>query len=146
MKKDIEKKKIELFDLSVRIQEKNRLLLDLEQQLKLLRSGSCNSKDINKLNQSLKNHLIDESNRGIIEEKVMSAHHEFLEMLKSKYKTLSKEDLNLIGLLKIGLSSKQISEIYNTSERAIEGRRYRLRKKLELEKGENLVDYINSIN
>ncbi|MCT4639778.1 MAG: tetratricopeptide repeat protein [Bacteroidales bacterium] len=140
-------KRSEIFDFSNRINEKNRLLMDLEQELYLLKKESETAGcDMDKIRQSLKVHLIDEDARNMIEQKVESANGEFLTMVKAKHPDVNSDDLQLIGMLRLKFSSKHIAEIMNTSERAIEGRRYRLRKKLELDKGVNLMEYLLRLN
>ncbi|GEM_PF-4383513 len=140
-------KRSEIFDFSNRINEKNRLLMDLEQELYLLKKESeTKGCDMDKIRQSLKVHLIDEDARNMIEQKIESANGEFLTMVKVKHPDVNSDDLQLIGMLRLKFSSKHIAEIMNTSERAIEGRRYRLRKKLDLEKGDNLMEYLLRLN
>ena len=45
----------------------------------------------------------------------------------------------------MGLSSKEIAPLFNISYRSVEMTRYRLRKKLGLERETNLVDYLQKI-
>jgi DNA-binding CsgD family transcriptional regulator len=42
----------------------------------------------------------------------------------------------------MNLSSKEIAQLLNISVRGVEISRYRLRKKLNLQSGENLFDYL----
>ncbi len=44
----------------------------------------------------------------------------------------------------MGLSSKEMASLLNTSVRSIETARYRLRKKLDIDTGSNLTDFIQS--
>lgn len=55
-------------------------------------------------------------------------------------------DRKLFAYLKMGLSSKEMASLLNTSVRSIETARYRLRKKLYLEQGENLTDFIQMLD
>lgn len=45
----------------------------------------------------------------------------------------------------MGLSSKDIAPLFNISYRSVEMTRYRLRRKLNLERSENLSDYLLKI-
>ena len=45
---------------------------------------------------------------------------------------LNLSDLKYCGLLKLGFSSKQIAIYTNSSVKAVEGKKYRLRKKLDI--------------
>ncbi len=70
---------------------------------------------------------------------------EFEEKLKQRFPALNQNDIQLCGLLKLGFSSKMISEIRNVSIRAIEQHRYRLRKKMALDKNKKLPEILNEI-
>lgn len=71
-----------------------------------------------------------------------SAHHNFLDRLRQQYSDLTTGDLRICCLLRMNLSTKEIASLMNVSVRAIELRRYRLRKRLGLEGETNLVDFL----
>lgn len=58
---------------------------------------------------------------------------------------LSENEKRLAIYIATGLNSKEIAVIFNLSVHAIETRRYRLRKKLQLKSGENLFDHLISL-
>ncbi len=66
----------------------------------------------------------------------------FLDSLKAKHPDLNPKDLRFCALLRMNLSSKEISRILSISLRSMEVKRYRLRGKLNLEHDRNLVEYI----
>jgi DNA-binding HTH domain-containing proteins len=66
----------------------------------------------------------------------------FFESLKSAYPNLTPNDLKLCAYIKIGLSAKQIAQMQNLSPDSINKNRYRLRKKLNLDKDDSLDDFI----
>lgn len=71
-----------------------------------------------------------------------SAHQHFLERLRQQYADLTAGDLRVCCLLRMNLSTKEIASLLNVSVRAVELRRYRLRKRLALEGDTNLVDFL----
>ncbi len=71
-----------------------------------------------------------------------SAHQSFLERLRQQYADLTTGDLRICCLLRMNLSTKEIASLMNVSVRAIELRRYRLRKRLGLDGETNLVDFL----
>ena len=71
-----------------------------------------------------------------------SAHQNFLDRLKTRFPDITTGDLRVCCLLKMNLSTKEIASLMNVSVRAIELRRYRLRKRLELDNETNLVDFL----
>lgn len=53
--------------------------------------------------------------------------------------------IGLAALLRLGFSSKYIAALMNITPKSVEISRYRLRQKLGLSKGDNLVNFIRSI-
>lgn len=72
-------------------------------------------------------------------------YNDFLTKIEDKYPNLTKAEKRLCVLLYIDLSSKEIAVITNTTLRTVETSRYRLRKKFELEKDEDMVDFLKNI-
>jgi DNA-binding CsgD family transcriptional regulator len=70
------------------------------------------------------------------------AHQNFVERLRSQYSDITPGDLRICCLLKMNMSTKEIASLLNISVRAVELRRYRLRKRLLLETDTNLIDFL----
>lgn len=66
----------------------------------------------------------------------------FTTRLKKLHSDLTPNDLRFCSFLRMNMSSKEISNLLNISERSVEVKRYRLRKKLEMEHDQNLIDYL----
>ena len=69
-------------------------------------------------------------------------HGDFSSRLKDAYPTLSPQEMKLSAYLRMNLSTKEIAHLLNISVRGVEIARYRLRKKLELERAMNLQEFI----
>ena len=75
----------------------------------------------------------------------------FIEVYPEFYKSinqvakLSKTDLRLASYIKMNHSNDEIAKISGVSIRTIESQRYRLSKKLNLHKGQDLNSFIHSI-
>lgn len=69
-------------------------------------------------------------------------HGDLLNRLKKEYPELSSKDLKLCTYLRMNLSTKEIASLMNVSTRGVEASRYRLRKKIGLEGGDDLVDFL----
>lgn len=67
---------------------------------------------------------------------------DFIKKLHTAHPSLSPSDLKLCAYLRLNLSSKEIAPILNISIRSVEIKRYRLRKKLNLNHDEGLASYI----
>lgn len=74
-------------------------------------------------------------------------HESFYKNLNIKHPELTSNDRRLCALLKLNLTSKEISQISGQSFKSIENARTRLRKKLNLTNTKtDLVVYLNSLN
>jgi len=74
------------------------------------------------------------------------ANRSFYEKLNNICPQLTLHEKELAGLLRINLSSKEIASLHNVSVKAIEMSRYRLRKKLQLESNDKLVDFLQKLD
>ncbi len=72
-------------------------------------------------------------------------HQDFRMKLESSFPDLTHQEMKLAMLLRLNFSSKEISSLMNISPKSVEISRYRLRKKLGLLKGENLIVFINNL-
>ena len=69
-------------------------------------------------------------------------HGDFLGRLRTDYPDLSPNEQKLCTFLRLNLSTKEIAQLLSISPRGVEVARYRLRKKLNLERGDNLSKFI----
>ena len=76
------------------------------------------------------------------EESFNQLHDNFFKRLKQHYPDLTPGDLKLAAYLKMNLSSKEIAALLNISLRGIENKRYRLRRKMNLEPDDNLTEIL----
>ncbi len=69
-------------------------------------------------------------------------HGDFIKRWQKDYPDLSPQEMKLSAYLRMNLSTKEIANLLNISVRGVEIARYRLRKKLELERSDNLQEFI----
>lgn len=72
-------------------------------------------------------------------------HQDFFKLLDEKFPNLSRNDKILCAYLNMNLSSKEIAPLLNISIRGVEVNRYRLRKKMNLDRDINLSEYLQDI-
>jgi len=58
---------------------------------------------------------------------------------------ISPKELKLAAYLRMNMSSKEIATLMNITTRGVEISRYRLRRKLNIDRAQNLIDYILSV-
>lgn len=119
------------------------LLEELEKQKEIMAERYPN-KLYNRMKTLLEETLNDQADWVLFESYFNSTHQNFMDRLRQQYADITTGDLRICCLLRMNLSTKEIASLMNVSIRAIELRRYRLRKRLGLEGDRNLVDFLMS--
>lgn len=87
-------------------------------------------------------HLSSEEDWDVFKANFNQLHDQFFKRLKEEYPELTPGDLRLAAYLKMNLSSKEVAPLLNISLRGVENKRYRLRRKLQLEPEANLAEFL----
>jgi DNA-binding NarL/FixJ family response regulator len=72
-------------------------------------------------------------------------HPKFFDHLKSRCNDLTENNLRVCAYFRIGMSTKQIAQILNVLPEAVRKMRCRLKKKLRIESGLNLDDFLRNL-
>ena len=146
----IEMKRQEVMNVALSIVEQREYLESLNSIVKQLSMTSdSREKDrlISELGASLRQRL--SYDRDIDSQyfyaQAESLHEDFNAKLSENFPLLTPQEKRLATLLRLGFSSKYIATLMNITPKSVEISRYRLRQKLGLSKGDNLVNYIKSI-
>ncbi|HUP11354.1 MAG TPA: tetratricopeptide repeat protein [Niastella sp.] len=147
LKQEIELKSRELSVHMLHIMQKNQFLEKLHHQFDemLKEDRRDNRKQLKQLqlqiSQNFNHDQQWEKFTGIFDQ----VHETFVQKLKQHCDTLTRSDLRLISLLKMNLGSEEIAAILGISNDSVRVMRYRVRKKLNLQQGENLELFIQSL-
>lgn len=74
-----------------------------------------------------------------------AAHPELIAQLKADYPELTQNEIRLIALLLLNLTTKEIGAILGISPDSVKTARYRLRKKLDVPPSVNLYDFLLTV-
>lgn len=85
------------------------------------------------------------NNTENLHKQINEIYKDFIDRLEQKYPSLTKSEKRLCTMLYTNMSSKEIAVISNTTIRSVETSRYRLRKKFDLTRDEDMVDFLRSI-
>jgi ligand-binding sensor domain-containing protein/DNA-binding CsgD family transcriptional regulator len=124
---------------------KNKFLVKIKEELEKLKKSSSDEllKDkisvlINKIDKD-----IDHKKQWeIFETAFDEVHEDFLSRLKVLYPNLTPKELKLCAYLRMNISTKEIAPLMNISIRGVEICRYRVRKKLNIDRDQNLTSMI----
>ncbi|MCB2196928.1 MAG: hypothetical protein KQH79_13790 [Bacteroidetes bacterium] len=136
----------ELANSTMSVIKKNQFLTELKEELQTIKTYADNNKlvsgDIKNVIRKINRDIDNEENWKVFEDYFDRVHEKFLNRLKTKYPILTAKDLRLGAYLRMNLTTKEIAPLMNISVRGVEISRYRLRRKLELDRNDNLNDFL----
>ncbi len=139
---DVDIKNRELAASTMNLIKKNELLALIKDDLKKTEDSSRNIKGVI---STINKNISEEDTWDLFKEAFNNADKDFLKKIKVLHPALTPNDLRLCAYLRLNLSSKEIAPLLNISIRSVEIKRYRLRKKMELDHNQGLVEYILAI-
>jgi tetratricopeptide (TPR) repeat protein/DNA-binding CsgD family transcriptional regulator len=137
--------KVQLEELTTDIIQKNQLLSQLRQN-GIDAMGQSGLKQKTTLQM-----LVNAAEKGVtsfwqqFEEKLRTIQGDLADKVLKFAPDLTPVELRILLLLKTGVSNKEISQILFIGERTIEYHRTSLRKKLNIDRSDNLVSFLNSL-
>ncbi len=142
---EIAYKNKELASTTLHLLQKGEILHKIQDDIQRI-ARSCNEQDTRKDLLSLTKVLAQDAQLdadwGQFAQHFDQVHSEFLRRLRERFPELTPRDQKLCAYLRMNLSTKEIAPLLNISVRGVEISRYRLRKKLHLEKDANLTDFL----
>ena len=141
LQKDIESKNREIAIATMSTIKRNDFLNEIKRNLKELDGDPKVKKLIKGINKNLKSN----DDWEFFENAFNNADRDFLRKIKEIHPSLTHNDLRLCAFLRLSLLSKEIAPLLNISVRSVEIKRYRLRKKMSLNREQNIVDYIMTL-
>ena len=141
-------KEAELMQMSTFIIEKNELLNTINADLKYhqnLLNNNADKKSLEPLRKKLKSEINEKADWEKFQEHLFAIHPDFITTLNTEYPNLSTGEIKLCCYLKMSQTTKDIAQWTGLSVRAVENKRYRLRKKLALKKETKLDVFLHTL-
>jgi len=137
----------ELATSSIFISQKNKIIGLIRKDLhRLLRKGkTITKKEISEVLDTIDENIKFDNDWYRIKAHFEKIYPGFFDRLREKHPSLTPTDHKLCALLRMNLATKEISHILKITAPSTEISRIRLRKKLDLPKGTNLVQFICNI-
>jgi DNA-binding CsgD family transcriptional regulator len=147
-KTELEGRTRELAAIAMQITYKNELLNQLKHKLMRVSQKIDHDearKQMVEMVRKLEEEHAHEEDWHLFEQHFDQVYENFLKRIKEIHPGLTPKDLKICAYLRMNLSSKEIAPLLNISVRGVEISRYRLRKKLGLERDENLIEYLMKV-
>lgn len=144
---ELELRNQELASATLHLMEKGEALSTVRKGLVALRNEASRAqqKSIQELMQVIQQDERFDAGWEQFSQQFDRVHVDFQSRLRERFPHLTKNDLRLCAYIRMNLSSKEIASLMFVSVRAVEISRFRLRKRLELDKGANLQEFIQRL-
>jgi DNA-binding CsgD family transcriptional regulator len=143
---DLQMKNKQLTSQALMMMQKNKLLNDILNSLAEIKSiGLDTNANIRDLKRKLKRGLNSERDWELFRHYFESVNKDFFEKLKKINSTLTPAELKLSALTKLRFNIKETAALLNISEGSIKSSRYILRKKLGLNREDNIYNFLNKL-
>lgn len=147
LKLELEHKAQDIANSTMNVIRKNEILLEIDSNLQkaadyIGEDRNRSLRIISKIRHSIRDSIEHDDDWQKFRTNFDLAYSDYLKRLSAAYPSLSTGDQKLCAYLKMGLSSKDMAPLLNMTVRSVEMSRYRLRKKLGLERDDNLVGFL----
>lgn len=142
LQKELDIKQQELLTYTLSMTQKNAILQELDDQVGNL-DETTDKKEVRKIRNNINAAMSAEENWEEFKVRFESVHHSFFDNLKKDYPKLSGNDLRLAAFVRLSLTSKQVASLLGIAPSSVDMSKYRLKKKLGLEKEDNISDVID---
>ncbi len=142
---ELQHKTRELTSQALMMLQKNKLLEDILQSLTAIKNtGSETHKEILNLKRRLKRSMQSDKDWELFRQYFEEINKNFFKKLKEINPKITSAEMKLAALIKLRFSIKESAALLNISEGSVKTARYQLRKKLGLQRADNIYDFLNS--
>lgn len=149
LKAELSKKKKDLLDLALHLRQLSEFFDRIKTEMSVIgkkaQSNEVESK-VKSLQLSINQYRSQNMQKKEFFNKFNELNTSFFIGLARLDVALSKKEKELCALLRLGLSSKEIAMMYNIAPKSVDMSRYRLRKKLGLEKDKNFSEFFSIVD
>ncbi len=145
-KQEIEHKKKELTSQTLHLVQKNTFIQELKENLENLKNSPEKFKiEFRRIVMLLKKQNASDKDWEVFKSYFSEVHNDFDQKLKTLYPDISEKEIRLAAFLRMNLTTKEIAATLNVLPDSILKSKYRLKKKLELEKDMDLTRFLNTL-
>ncbi|MEM1259808.1 MAG: tetratricopeptide repeat protein, partial [Bacteroidota bacterium] len=145
-RQEIEHKQKELASQTLHLVQKNTFLEELKQNLENLKSSPEKFKmEFRRIVMLLKKEKASDKDWETFKTYFSEVHNDFDQKLKTLYVDISEKEIRLAAFLRMNLTTKEIAATMNVLPDSILKSKYRLKKKLGLDKGTDLTGFLNTL-
>jgi len=142
LRTEIDLKNDRLTTITMLFMNKNEFIQDVRKRIETYLNQGGSKQELKRLIKTIDENLSDNDSWDQFAYHFDQVHGDYLKKLSDSNVKLSPREIKLAAFLRMNMSSKEISNLLNITPRSVELARYRLRKKLKLDRDQNLVEYL----
>ena len=141
---ELERNHKELTNLAFFIRSRNELLSQIQEKIKAgyKLSHTESERYLRSINAYISQFNADDAETELLIDQING---QFIQRLSGLHPNLSKNEQRLASLLRVGLTTKEIASIINSTPKTVNMARYRLRKRMNLETDDSLTEYMKQV-
>ena len=142
LRTELNLKNDQLTTITMQLMNSNEFMMDVRKKINANLIQGSSTQELKEILKTIDDNL---SNNDLWEQFAYhfdQVHGDYLKKLSKQNIKLSPREIKLAAFLRMNMSSKEISNLLNITPRSVELARHRLRKKLKLERDQNLVEYL----
>lgn len=145
-RKEIEYKKKELASQTLHLVQKNTFLQELKENLdKIKKSPELFKVEFRRLTMLLKKQTAEDKDWEVFKSYFADVHDNFDNKLRALHEGITDKEIRLAAFLRMNLTTKEIAAMFNVIPTSILTSKYRLKKKLGLDRETDLTDFLNTL-
>ena len=124
--------------------QKNELIQEIKEIVDTLKDNAPTRQmyRIGKLSNKIKTAINIDEDWNAFRKHFENVYPQLINQLNQQYPDLTQNEFKLIALVRMNLSSKEISKVLGISPDSVKTARYRLRKKLQIDNSTNLFEFL----
>jgi tetratricopeptide (TPR) repeat protein len=142
---EMERNRNELDHFTDKLLSKSKLIDELEEKLNLSAANETEVKEFEQINQLTKMRILTEDNWALFKEHFDKVYPSFIPFIRNKYNNLTPAELRTLLLIKLNIESNEIAAILGISLDSVRKSRYRLKKKLDLQEEDDLIQHVQNL-
>ncbi|MEM9075949.1 MAG: tetratricopeptide repeat protein [Bacteroidota bacterium] len=145
-KQEIAHKQKELASQTLHLVQKNTFIQELKENLENLKNSPEKFKaEFRRIVMLLKKENASDKDWEVFKTYFADVHNDFDQKLKTLYADISEKEIRLAAFLRMNLTTKEIAATLNVLPDSILKSKYRLKKKLNLDKETDLTSFLNTL-
>jgi DNA-binding CsgD family transcriptional regulator len=142
LKTELNLKNDQLTTITMHLMNTSDFLQSVRDKILTITQAGNNKTELTHLIKKIDDQISDHNSWDEFAYHFDQVHSGYLKKLSENNVKLSPREIKLASFLRMNMSTKEISKLLNISDRGVELARYRLRKKLNLSRDQNLVEYL----